>query len=99
MSSGGNDTIEESGNEKSHEDQNPPPPSPPKLAGIVPQDGTNDSGKGSGEKDPSLPSIHLESDNNSYDSENLKNLHDQIKFNEASLAQDPDKHAIEWKKN
>ena len=32
-----------------------------------------------------------------YDWENLKHLHDEIKLNESSFAQDPDKHAIELK--
>ena len=98
MFSGGDDTIVESGSDKSHEDQNPPLPSPPKLSDIVAQDETNESGKCCGKKDPSLSGIHLESDENSYDLENLKNLHDQIKLNESSLAQDPDKDAIELKK-
>ena len=77
--------------------ENLSPPSSPKLSDIVPPDETNEIEKGAGEKDSPLSGIHLESDENSYDSENLKNLHDQIKLNESSLAQDPDKHAIELK--
>ena len=96
----GNDVPPDETNdsEKGSGAENPPPPSPSTLSHVVPQDDVNDSGKGSGEKELPLLNIHLESDDNSYDSKYLTNLDDQIKSHEAIAAQDTDKHDIELKK-
>ena len=68
--------------------KDPRSPSPPTLNNSVPQDDVNDSGEDSGKKDP-RSEIHLDSDDNSYDSKYLKNLNDQINRNESIAAKDP----------
>ena len=90
------DNVNDSGKDPSKKD--PPPPISQTLNNDVPQEVVNDSGKGSGEKGPSSSEILLDSDDNSYDSNHLKNLSDQIKRHELIASKDPDKHAIELKK-
>ena len=91
-------TEDENKSGKGSGEENPPPPLPPNLGDIVPPDNVNESGKGSGEKDPPLSQIHLENDDNSYDSQYLTTLYDQIKSHEAIAARDPLQHEIEMKK-